>query len=104
MTNCFCCASNVLKQPDYYNNLCTAVKFTLKLRKEREILRCLLRELGSTSDVENSIKNIVYCSVQVVSIQKYFKKLNYFLLEAGDEFKCQKRQFHGTFNLYNHDI
>ena len=39
-----------------------------------------------------------------LSIQKYLKKLNYFLLEAGDEFKCQKRQFHGTFNLYNHDI
>ena len=30
--------------------------------------------------------------------------LNYFLLEAGDEFKCQKRQFHGTFNLYDRDI
>ena len=43
------------------------MKFTLKLRKELEILRCLLRELGSTSDVENSIKNIVYCSVQVVT-------------------------------------
>ena len=28
--------------------------------------------------------------------QKYLKKLNYFLLEAGDKFKCQKRQFHGT--------
>ena len=45
MTNCFCCASNVFKQPDYYNNLwtfqCTAVKFTLKLRKELKILRCL---------------------------------------------------------------
>ena len=39
-----------------------------------------------------------------LSIQMYLKKLNYFLLEAGDEFKCQKRQFHGTFNLYNHDI
>ena len=25
----------------------------------------LLRELGSTSDLENSIKRIVYCSVQV---------------------------------------
>ena len=23
-----------------------------------------------------------------LSIQKYLKKLNYFLLEAGDEFKC----------------
>ena len=40
MTNCFCCASNVSKQPDYYNNLCTAVKFTLKLRKELKILSC----------------------------------------------------------------
>ena len=39
-----------------------------------------------------------------LSIQKYLKKLNFFLLEVGDEFKCQKRQFHGTFNLYNHDI
>ena len=41
MTNCFCCASNVFKQPDYYNNLYTAVKFTLKLRKELKILRYL---------------------------------------------------------------
>ena len=39
-----------------------------------------------------------------LSIQKYLKKLNYFLLEAGDEFECEKRQFHGTFNLYNHDV
>ena len=39
-----------------------------------------------------------------LSIQKHFKKLNYFLLEAGDKFKGQKRQFHGTFNLYNHDL
>ena len=39
-----------------------------------------------------------------LSIQKYLKKLNYFLLEAGDKFECQKRQFHGTFNLYNHEI
>ena len=38
-----------------------------------------------------------------LSIQKDLKKLNYCLLEAGDEFKCQKRQFHGTFNLYNPD-
>ena len=35
-----------------------------------------------------------------LSIQKYLKKLNYFLLDAGDEFECQKRQFHGTFNLF----
>ena len=41
MTNCFCCASNIFKQPDYYNDLCTAVKFTLKLRKKLKILRCL---------------------------------------------------------------
>ena len=38
-----------------------------------------------------------------LSIQKYLKKLNYFLLDAREEFECQKRQFHGTFNLYNHD-
>ena len=39
-----------------------------------------------------------------LSIQKYLKKLNYFLLEAGDVFKCQKRQFHGTFKLYDRGI
>ena len=149
MTNCFCCASNVFKQPDYYNNLwtfiCTAVKFTLKLRKELKILRCLSCTcfVSRGSDIYfhylesldqlliwrillktlftvqcssyNSYKTIAPASWSwwsvtcmtipasiSLSIQKYLKKLNYFFLEAGDEFKCQKRQFYGTFNLYNH--
>ena len=46
MTYCFFCASNVFKQADLnitiiYGPLCTAVKFTLKLRKELKVLRCL---------------------------------------------------------------
>ena len=145
MTNCFCCVSDVFKQPDYYNNLCTAVKFNLKLRKELKILRCLSCTcfVSRGSDIyfhyvesldhlliqkillktlltvqcrqlqDDSARQLIVvisnmhdhpCQYQSHSIQKYLKKLNYFFLEAGDEFKCQKRQFYGTFNLYNHDI
>ena len=58
------------------------LKFTLKLRKELKIVRCLsctcfvsrgsniyfhyVESLDKLLDLENSIKNIVYCSVQVV--------------------------------------
>ena len=37
MNNCFCCASNVFKQPDCYNNFMQRGE----LRKELKILRCL---------------------------------------------------------------
>ena len=39
-----------------------------------------------------------------ISFDSKLKRLSYFLLEAGDEFKCQKRQFHGTFNLCDGEI
>ena len=141
MTNCFCCASNVFKQPDYYNNF----MHRGELRKELKILRCLsctcfvsrgsdiyfhylesldqllmqrillttlftvqcrqLQDDGARQliVVISNICIIIPVTISL-SIQKYLKKLSYFLLEAGDEFKCQKRHFHGTFNPYNHDI
>ena len=54
MTNCFCCASNVFKQPDYYNNLLTAVKFTLKLPKELKITQLNLLLVAIPEDTHKS--------------------------------------------------
>ena len=81
----------------------------------------LLRELGSTSDLENSIKRIVYCSVQVddgvrelivltyvnlsLWIQiKVLKEASLLPFRGRRRIQVSKRQFYGTFNLYNLDI